>query len=193
MRAEKKITVGNAWNARKNPRDVSPVSFVVPGGRASLPKTNRVPAEADSRTLMTTSLMKRKTFVPKGTTNINTAKKSWSPMPHTTSRQFIFFLSGQISQTKPSNTKMPEKLTKLYGSIAVYYRPKTKHISQVFSKHSHKQSDVGCPILDLKKRLAYMKLNLLNRWAGSILIRFFRCLATTDEKIQVGKKRKICH
>ncbi len=44
------MMVGNAWNARKKPREGSPCTFIVPGARASLPKTNSVPARAHSRT-----------------------------------------------------------------------------------------------------------------------------------------------
>ena len=66
MRAEKKMIVGNAWNARKKPRDVSPASFVAPGGKASLPKTNSAPADADPMTFITISLIHKNTFAPGG-------------------------------------------------------------------------------------------------------------------------------
>ena len=43
------------------PIDSSPASFLVPGGRASLPKTNFVQAVALSSTLTTALFMTRKT------------------------------------------------------------------------------------------------------------------------------------
>ena len=66
--------VGNAWNARKKPRDVSPCAFTVPGARANLPKTNSVPARAHFRTLNMIEFKNRKKEDPTGLKKTKQAK-----------------------------------------------------------------------------------------------------------------------
>ncbi len=67
------MIVGRAWKVRRNPRESSPYSFYVPGGRASLPKRNSAPAEAEPKTC-TMSFKYRKTFAPAGIRKIKAAK-----------------------------------------------------------------------------------------------------------------------
>lgn len=76
MSAEKKIIVGRAWKARKNPSDPSPAAFRAPGGSASLPKRNSAPADAEPRTFTTISLMNRNTLAPAGRRNIKAPNRS---------------------------------------------------------------------------------------------------------------------
>jgi len=119
INAEKKTIVGNAWKAKMKPSEVSPASFVAPGGSASLPNRKRVPADAESSSVTTILFMKRKVFAPAGTTKTKTAKSIWSAIPQPTTRQFIARLFDEISQAKPNKMNMPQQLTTLYCPISV--------------------------------------------------------------------------
>ena len=107
------MIVESPWKASIEPKDVSPASFVIPGGRASRPKTKRVPAVALPRSVTTTLFTKRKNFVPAGTTKTKKANRNCSPIPQPTTRQFTTFRLAERSQANPAMRKIPKKLTKL--------------------------------------------------------------------------------
>src|SRR4030042_1408962 len=75
------MIVESPWKASIEPKDVSPASFVIPGGRASRPKTKRVPAVALPRSVTTTLFTKRKNIVPAGTTKKKKANRNCRPIP----------------------------------------------------------------------------------------------------------------
>ena len=113
MRAEKKIIVGNAWKAKLNPSEVSPVSLTCPGASASLPKTNFAPAEAESKIFITASFKKRNSLQPAGTTKINQAINICRIIPQIITLKFMFFLSDEKIQAIPIKINIPKKLIRL--------------------------------------------------------------------------------
>jgi hypothetical protein len=119
------MTVGSAWNARMNPRDSSPISFFIPGERASRPNRNFVPAMELSSTRTTESLMTWNIFVPAGTRKMKTPNRSWSAVPQSTTRQLTTFRSDESAQATPIRMKMPKKLMILCIGILAFLTIRT--------------------------------------------------------------------
>jgi hypothetical protein len=113
------MIVGRLWNASINPCEPS-----IPGGIASEPKTNFVPAVEVSIILITISFSHKKSLAPIGTTKMNNANINCNPTPVSIVIQFIFFRLVENNQPIPMNAKIPKKLIMLNTiSAPLYFTP----------------------------------------------------------------------